>query len=405
MGIFGYVLLNLQGYEKFIYDDHMFLLCKLKIDSNLKNKNMKKVAISLFVFCAFLEIVSAQQSKKIKLNPVDIALDLPMGYKERTFIRGLAGFTNKIDQLVGSMILIEDSKTIVLTRFVKQDAPPLITSSTSDVIYSAKINSKFKLNGNYAIASTKVENNSVYELIVTDVGIAFLNENTIPYLEICQASKNVSPQTKKNTYYVRSAKLTTIYTKAFKKVEGATNVSGTVFSIGGEVYSSSDNFRVDYVVSVDIVSLDKLLSLHNCDQIISSEELKAREKAEKARQEAIKAEEEKKAKETELNAKIVEIELLKKEAQQTTELKEKLREAEEKERQLKMELEKAKKQSDELTLKAKNDEKNAQDKEKSIITFKNKDGKTLEIKSLEELSPEKLKELGFDVEILKESKK
>ena len=38
------------------------------------------------------------------------------------------------------------------------------------------------------------------------------------------------------------------------------------FSVGGEVYSSTDQFKVDYVVSVDIVSLERLLSLQSCDQ-------------------------------------------------------------------------------------------------------------------------------------------
>jgi hypothetical protein len=37
-----------------------------------------------------------------------------------------------------------------------------------------------------------------------------------------------------------------------------------------------------------------------------------------------------------------------------------------------------------------------------ILTFKNKEGKVLEIKNLDELSEDKLRALGFDVEILKQ---
>lgn len=66
--------------------------------------------IPLFIFCAFAAALSAQPSRKIKLNPV--TLDLPQSYKERTFIKGLAGFVNNIDQLVGAMILIEDNKNL-----------------------------------------------------------------------------------------------------------------------------------------------------------------------------------------------------------------------------------------------------------------------------------------------------
>lgn len=59
-------------------------------------------------------------------------------------------------------------------------------------------------------------------------------------------------------------------------------------------------------------------------------------------------------------------------------------------------------QADELSSKALNEQRDAENRETVIVTFKNKDGKALEIKSLEELSPEKLQALGFDVEILKE---
>ncbi len=123
--------------------------------------------------------------------------DLPQSYKERTFIKGLAGFVNNIDQLVGAMILIEDNKTSVLTRFVRQDKPPVVSTTTSDVIYSAKIDSKFKFNGAYCIASTKVEKDNIYELIIKDVAVAFLPEDYIPYLEICRAATNVAPETRR----------------------------------------------------------------------------------------------------------------------------------------------------------------------------------------------------------------
>ena len=189
----------------------------------------------------------------------------------------------------------------------------------------------------------------INELIVTGVGSAFLPEDYIPYLEICRASTNVAPETRRKTYCVRSAKLTTVYTRAFQKVTGDTEVSGVVFSAGGEVFSSSDQFKLDYVVSVDLVSLEKLLSLQNCSELINSEELARREKAERARLDAQRAEE--------------------------------------------------------MTTRAQTAQQNVDNRENIIVTFKNKEGKVLEIKNLEELSQEKLRELGFDVEILKEQPK
>ncbi len=347
----------------------------------------------------------AQASRKIKLSPVSLGFDLPNSYKQRTFVKGLAGFANKIDQLVGAMVMLEDNKTSVLTRFVRQDKPPVVTTSSSDVIYTAKIDSKFKFNGNYSIASTKVEKDNICELVITDVGYAFLPEDYIPYIEICRAAINVSPETRKKTYYIRSAKLTTVYTRIYQKISGDTEVGGVVFSVAGEVFSSSDQFKVDYVVSVDLVSLEKLLALQNCNDLINNEELARREKAEQTRMAALRADEDRNVRQQELSSAKSQVEDLKKTLQDnlthTTDMQRKLMEAQDKEHAALNMLNSAIKKANDMTAQAEQAKQQVETREEVILTFKNKDGKVLEIKNLEELSEEKLRALGFDVEILK----
>jgi hypothetical protein len=355
--------------------------------------------------CVFCGPVTAQSSRKIKLSPVALGFDLPESYKQRTFIKGLAGFVNKIDQLVGAMIIIEGNKTSVLRRFVRQDKPPVVTTSTSDVIYNSKIDSKFKFNGAYSIASTKVEKDQVSELVITDIGNAFLPEDYIPYVEICRAAVNVSAETMRKTYYVRSAKLTTVYTRIFRKVMNNEEVGGMVFSVGGEVFSSTDQFKVDYIVSVDLVSLEKLLSLQNCDDIINSEELARREKAEQTRLAAQKAEEERRGVENVLAAAQAQVNKLQKELDeksgQASDLQRQMKEALEREQNATQLLSDANRRSDEMNALAQKAQQSAERGEKVILSFRNKDGKVLEIKSLDELSQEKMRELGFEVEVLK----
>jgi len=351
----------------------------------------------------------AQKPKKIIINDeVNINESLPLSYKQRTFIKGLAGFVNNIDQLVGTLVLIDESKTEVLTRYVRQDKPPIVTSSTSDIIYSAKIDHQFEANGSYSIASAQINNQSINELIITDIGVAFLPEEYIPYLEICKASKNVKEEVKKRIYYVRSSKLTTVYSKAYRMMDINSALNGIIFSVGGKIYGSSEQYKVDYIVSVDLVSLENLISLHNCDEIIQNYELTTREAAEKARLEAAKAEEEKKARESELNSAKAMVEELKKQLSKTTEQSEELKKqfelAQEKEKKAVEDLSTAKIQSQDLKTKAQDAQDHADTQENIIVTFKNKTGEVLEVKNLKELSPEKLKELGFDVDILKEKK-
>lgn len=361
--------------------------------------------LTALLLCLACVAVSAQPSRKIKLTPVTLGFDLPDSYKQRTFIKGLAGFVHKIDQLVGAMVLLDDNKTSVLTRFVRQDKPPVVMTSSSDVIYSAKIDSKFKFNGSYSIASTKVDKDKVCELVITDVGYAFLPEDYIPYIEICRAATNVAPETRRKTYYIRSAKLTTVYTRVYSKIVGDTEVGGVVFSVGGEVFSSSDQFKVDYVVSVDLVSLEKLLSLQNCNDLINNEEIARREKAEQTRIAALRAEEERNARQQELAAAKAQVDELKKTLSdnivRTGEMQRSLSEAQERERVALDQLNSAIRQANFMTMQAEQARQQAENREEVILTFKNKEGKVLEIKSLEELSEEKLRALGFDVEILK----
>ena len=68
--------------------------------------------VAPLLFCAL--VLDAQSSRKIKLSPVSLGFDLPDSYKQRTFIKGLAGFVHKIDQLAGTMVLIDGNKTTVL---------------------------------------------------------------------------------------------------------------------------------------------------------------------------------------------------------------------------------------------------------------------------------------------------
>jgi hypothetical protein len=372
---------------------------------------MKKFILLLLFAQSIAESHAQFRSRKVQLETITVNEEFPTTYRERTFIKGLAGFVNNIDQLVGSLILIDpQNKSSVLTRFVKQGKPPIVTASTSDVIYNSKIDNRFKANGSYAIASASVKENSVYEVVITDIGVAFLPEDYIPYLDICKASTKVTPEVKKQMFYVRSAKLTTVFTRGFRKNEKSAIVSGTVFCLGGEVYSSADQFKVDYIISVDLVSLENLLSLQNCNDLINNEELKLRSAEQAAALERTKAEEARKARENELNALKAELENLKKifasNSDNSKVLQKQLEEAQKDISKAREALQKAEEKAKAMETSAQTAKTKSLDGEKLIITVKNPQGKdnVLEIKNLDELGKEKLKALGFDVDALPKGK-
>ena len=115
--------------------------------------------------------------------------------------------------------------------------------------------------------------------------------------------------------------------------------------------------------------------------------------------------EEKKAREAELANAKAQVDDLKKtlgeSINRSAEMQRDLQNAQDKERIALQQLNEAIKQANDMADKAQSAQQNAENRESVILTFKNKEGKVLEIKNLEELSEEKLRALGFDVELLK----
>ena len=254
-----------------------------------------------------------QYKVKVKLSDVSATLNdvLPKDYTDRTFIKGLAMYRNKIEELVGCLIILEDNdKASIIGQYIEFNQPPVKNINLSDVLYSSKINSSASFNGSYMIASASATATSIVELILTDINGVLIPEKSIPYLEICKASKKVDSLIKKQIYYIRSVKLTNVHSKAYRKITSDTSLSGMVFNVGGKVYNSSDQFKNDYVVAVDMVSLNNLLLTKDCDEIITNNEVTARQLAQKAQQDAEKAETERKIKESELNAAKAEVNTL-----------------------------------------------------------------------------------------------
>ncbi|WMX16887.1 hypothetical protein [Aureispira sp. CCB-E] len=268
------------------------------------------VTLVIFLIYPYVDL-QAQRVKKVKFSrhagAKEINSPLPSDYTDRTFIRGLAGYRNQIDQLVGHVLLIKkekgkNKKPVILGRYVRKNSPPKMEAIISDkALYSSKIDGSCEFNGHYMIASVNASVESVYELTITDIAMAIIPDSLIPYTEICEAFQNADQaDSEVNLYYVKSAKLTTVYTKDYVRIQSATEVSGgDIFGLKGEIYNSSDNYAVNYVVSADIVSLNDMLLLQNCDKKIEEKKIRLAA-AEAAKEAAIAAKELQKAKELEL---------------------------------------------------------------------------------------------------------
>lgn len=239
--------------------------------------------------------------------------------------------------------------------------------------------------------------------VITDIAVAFLPEDYIPYLEICRAAGQVAPETRKKTYYVRSAKLTTFIRAHFAKSLQTTTWPEWL-SAWVTIYLAVPINSNSIISSRSIWSaLENLLSLQNCEQLVNSEELAQRERA-KARLEAQKAEETRKGLESELNTVRAQVDelrrLLGQSVEQNTALQKQITETQSKEKTLAIELEAAKQTALNADAQARQEQALAQQTESIIVTFQNKEGAVLEIKNLNEVGAEKLRELGFELEPL-----
>jgi hypothetical protein len=86
----------------------------------------------------------------------------------------------------------------------------------------------------------------------------------------------------------------------------------------------------------------------------------------------------------------------------SSEMQKQLQDAQEREKAALQQLNDAIRLANEMASRAQMAQQAAESRESVILTFKNKEGKVLEIKNLDELSEDKLRALGFDVEILKQ---
>jgi hypothetical protein len=197
--------------------------------------------------------------------------ELPHTYRNRTFIKNLSSLTYKLDEIPGYIVRydkkLKDYKIVSLVRLVKNNAYPEMKLIDDGIIYSSKINSGANFNATALIGGLSVDSKSIMELIIQDVMLSIVPDTLILKDEIKRIAENIPAADRKDYYYVKGTTLTLVNNKKYKEQKFEAKVNSTYVTASGKVYASNDKFSRERLVSLDLISLDDILTIKNTDLI------------------------------------------------------------------------------------------------------------------------------------------
>jgi hypothetical protein len=191
--------------------------------------------------------------------------ELPQSYLQRTFIKKLAASTYDIFLVPGYIVKFNP----VTNEYEKKTLTPVIRKNkvlVSEVIqdgtiYSSKINKGASFNGSFVIGGLSVSNKQIMELLVQDVTKSSVPDSLIDAVSIKNIVDNQIPADQRQYYfYVKNAVLTLINYRVFRESKIDTKVNTTYVTVEGKVYNSNEKFSRERVVSVELVSLNEIIT-------------------------------------------------------------------------------------------------------------------------------------------------
>jgi len=176
-----------------------------------------------------------------------------------------------LDEIPGYIVRydkkLKDYKIVSLVRLVKNNAYPEMKLIDDGIIYSSKINSGANFNATALIGGLSVDSKSIMELIIQDVMLSIVPDTLILKDEIKRIAENIPAADRKDYYYVKGTTLTLVNNKKYKEQKFEAKVNSTYVTASGKVYASNDKFSRERLVSLDLISLDDILTIKNTDLI------------------------------------------------------------------------------------------------------------------------------------------
>jgi hypothetical protein len=202
-----------------------------------------------------------------KVEPEVVVEELPRSYKQRKFLNDVAGISYDLFMIPGNIVTFHPKDTTYEFRtskaITKGNKSPVVTSLGGDgSLYSAKINSTTSFNGSYLIGGLSVNRDEIMEISIQDVAISTVPDSLVDVDALKATIANLSDDEKKDLYYIKAATLTYIDNRKYTEAKFDASINSCFVTAGGKTYSSNEKFKREKTVSVFLIPLAHLLSVH-----------------------------------------------------------------------------------------------------------------------------------------------
>lgn len=160
----------------------------------------------------------------------------------------LLGMILQIDSGNGGPISLSDDN---IRAQLKVNRTKLLLNDKPVKRYECKIDKNLTAKGSYLIFASNLSNTSKAEVLITDLSSVAIGPDELPWDELRKL--NVPPE--KKLYFVRGVTLSNVAYKVYTKVSREASVTGGVFAVGGEAYSSNDEYSLDFRIGLNVIPI------------------------------------------------------------------------------------------------------------------------------------------------------
>jgi hypothetical protein len=228
-----------------------------------------------------LAVVLQSCASGYAIAPSSPNADFPAEISQRTFLLGVGAYRDQLEELVGHVVLVRGEgqecdvdgvrgTAISLERFLHENARLAVTGEPV-VRYQSKIDRGFAASASAVALGLQVQADQHLEVVVTDVRAIVAPASSIDADAVSALASQSLPAGVCGRYLVTGVILSTVLYRAYSRIEQEGSVAGVGFAIGESVYSSTNDFSLDYRVGLSLRRVGGPLSADGGQEMVTFE--------------------------------------------------------------------------------------------------------------------------------------
>ncbi len=217
--------------------------------------------MALAVFCSFGAGHAGRQTHSV-IRIADTTAGLPHYYKQRKFLNNVTNLSTNIAMMPGNIVVYSAKDTGYQFRtahsIIKGGQLPGVMDIDDGALYSGIVSSSTSFNGSQMIGNLSAGKDEVMEITIKDEVVSTVPDSLVDVDAVKSAIKGIPAEELKNLFYVKAATLTSIANRKYTLTKFDNTKNGFYLTLNGKTYSTKEKVKMDRVVSMFLVPLDRL---------------------------------------------------------------------------------------------------------------------------------------------------